>query len=146
MRSPRPTPSTWHRLEALESIPQTIANTLPDVRNFARYSRFGQNLNFQETFPAKRALIVTENVYKHTFFVRRLEGLRSARSDSMECRSRRMLSSPRCIVVLMARATRVDFPGAWYHVFNRGTERRAIFRSTGCCEKFIEFPIPHMRK
>ena len=31
-----------------------------------------------------------------------------------------------CIVVLMARATRVDFPGAWYHVLNRGIERRAI--------------------
>jgi len=38
----------------------------------------------------------------------------------------------------MARATRVDFPGAWYHVLNRGTERRAIFRSTRCYEKFIE--------
>src|ERR1700737_2705141 len=38
----------------------------------------------------------------------------------------------------MARATRVHFPGAWYHVLNRGTERRAIFRSTRCCEKFIE--------
>ena len=38
----------------------------------------------------------------------------------------------------MARATRVDFPGAWYHVLNRGTERRAIFRSKRCCEKFIE--------
>jgi REP element-mobilizing transposase RayT len=38
----------------------------------------------------------------------------------------------------MARATRVDFPGAWYHVLNRGTERRAIFRSTRCCEKFIQ--------
>jgi REP element-mobilizing transposase RayT len=38
----------------------------------------------------------------------------------------------------MARATRVDFPGAWYHVLNRGTERRAIFRSTLCYEKFIQ--------
>ncbi len=38
----------------------------------------------------------------------------------------------------MARPTRVDFPGAWYHVFNRGTERRAIFRSTRCYEKFIQ--------
>jgi putative transposase len=38
----------------------------------------------------------------------------------------------------MARATRVDFPGAWYHVLNRGIERLAIFRSTRCCEKFIE--------
>jgi DNA-binding transcriptional regulator YiaG len=35
-------------LEALESIPQTIPNALADVRNFARHSRFGQNLNFQE--------------------------------------------------------------------------------------------------
>jgi REP element-mobilizing transposase RayT len=31
-----------------------------------------------------------------------------------------------------------DFPGAWYHVLNRGIERLAIFRSTRCCEKFIE--------
>jgi putative transposase len=38
----------------------------------------------------------------------------------------------------MARATRVDFPGAWYHVLNRGTERRAIFRSTRCYQKFIQ--------
>jgi putative transposase len=38
----------------------------------------------------------------------------------------------------MARATRVNFPGAWYHVLNRGTESRAIFCSTRCCEKFIE--------
>src|ERR1700686_3771038 len=38
----------------------------------------------------------------------------------------------------MARSTRVDFPGGWYHVLNRGTERRAIFRSTRCCEKFIQ--------
>jgi hypothetical protein len=38
----------------------------------------------------------------------------------------------------MARATRVDFPGAWYHVLNRGTERRAIFRSMRCREKFIQ--------
>src|SRR5580704_19276594 len=38
----------------------------------------------------------------------------------------------------MARATRVDFPGALYHVLNRGIERRAIFRSTRCCQKFIQ--------
>ena len=30
------------------------------------------------------------------------------------------------------------FPGAWYHVLNRGAERRAIFRSKRCCEKFIQ--------
>jgi hypothetical protein len=69
VRSPLPTPSIWHRLEALESIPQTIANALADVRNFARHSRFGQNLNFQETFPAKCASIVPENVSKHTCFL-----------------------------------------------------------------------------
>jgi putative transposase len=38
----------------------------------------------------------------------------------------------------MARATRGDFPRAWYHVLNRGTERRAIFRSKRCCEKLLE--------
>ena len=38
----------------------------------------------------------------------------------------------------MARATRVDFPGAWYHVLNRGIERRTIFPERRCCEKFIE--------
>src|SRR3981081_1644408 len=38
----------------------------------------------------------------------------------------------------MARPTRVDFPGAWYHVLNRGIEKRAIFRSRRCYEKFIE--------
>jgi putative transposase len=38
----------------------------------------------------------------------------------------------------MARPTRVDFPGAWYHVLNRGIERRTIFPTRRCCEKFIE--------
>jgi putative transposase len=38
----------------------------------------------------------------------------------------------------MARATRVDFPGAWYHVLNRGVEMRTIFPAMRCCEKFIE--------
>jgi len=38
----------------------------------------------------------------------------------------------------MARATRVDFPGARYHVLNRGTERRSIFYSRRCYERFIE--------
>jgi REP element-mobilizing transposase RayT len=41
-------------------------------------------------------------------------------------------------VVLMARPTRVDLPGAWYHVLNRGIEKRAIFRSARCYERFIE--------
>jgi hypothetical protein len=39
-----------------------------------------------------------------------------------------------------ARITWVDFPGAWYHVLNRETERRAIFRSTRCYEQFFELP------
>jgi putative transposase len=38
----------------------------------------------------------------------------------------------------MARPTRVDFPGAWYHVLNRGIEKRVIFRSRRCYEKFME--------
>ena len=38
----------------------------------------------------------------------------------------------------MARPTRIDFPGAWYHVVNRGIERRLIFRSGGCYERFLE--------
>jgi hypothetical protein len=40
--------------------------------------------------------------------------------------------------VLVARPTRVDFPGARYHVLNRGTEKRAILRSRRGYEKFIE--------
>ena len=40
--------------------------------------------------------------------------------------------------VLMARPTRVDLPGVWYHVLNRGIEKRAIFRSARCYERFIE--------
>ena len=38
----------------------------------------------------------------------------------------------------MARPTRVDLAGAWYHVLNRGAERRQIFRSRRCYEKFLE--------
>ena len=38
----------------------------------------------------------------------------------------------------MARATRVDFPGAWYHVLNRGIERRPIFPTRRGNERFIE--------
>jgi REP-associated tyrosine transposase len=38
----------------------------------------------------------------------------------------------------MARATRVDLAGEWYHVVNRGAERRPIFRSRRCYEKFLE--------
>jgi putative transposase len=38
----------------------------------------------------------------------------------------------------MARPTRIDFPGAWYHVLNRGIEKRSIFRSQRCYERFLE--------
>jgi hypothetical protein len=30
--------------------------------------------------------------------------------------------------IRMARPTRIDFPGAWNHVLNRGIEKRLIFR------------------
>jgi putative transposase len=38
----------------------------------------------------------------------------------------------------MARPTRVDVKGGWYHVVNRGIEKRAIFRSVSCYERFID--------
>jgi hypothetical protein len=40
--------------------------------------------------------------------------------------------------IRMARPTRIDFPGAWYHVLNRGIEKRSIFRSQRCYERFLE--------
>ncbi len=39
----------------------------------------------------------------------------------------------------MARALRVEFPGAWYHVTARGNERRAIFRSDLDRSRLLEF-------
>ena len=38
----------------------------------------------------------------------------------------------------MARALRVEFPGAWYHVTARGNEPRAIFRSDLDRSRFLE--------
>ena len=38
----------------------------------------------------------------------------------------------------MARPLRIVFPGAWYHVTNRGLERRAIFRSVVDDDRFFE--------
>jgi len=38
----------------------------------------------------------------------------------------------------MARALRIEYPGAWYHVLNRGVERRRIFADNKDCEKFLE--------
>jgi putative transposase len=49
-----------------------------------------------------------------------------------------VFSEQRCIFLPMARATRVDFPGAWYHVLNRGIERRTIFPTRRCNERCIE--------
>jgi putative transposase len=38
----------------------------------------------------------------------------------------------------MARPTRIDLPGGWYHVLNRGIEKRSIYRSDRCRERFVE--------
>jgi REP element-mobilizing transposase RayT len=38
----------------------------------------------------------------------------------------------------MARALRVLVPGAWYHVVNRGIERRLIFYGEAYYQKFEE--------
>lgn len=37
----------------------------------------------------------------------------------------------------MARPLRIEYPGAFYHVMNRGLERREIFRSSQDYEKFL---------
>ena len=39
----------------------------------------------------------------------------------------------------MARPLRVEFPGAFYHVINRGNAGKAIFRSNRDREKFLEY-------
>ncbi len=39
----------------------------------------------------------------------------------------------------MARALRITFPGAFYHVTSRGHERKAVFKSTRDREKFLEY-------
>lgn len=38
----------------------------------------------------------------------------------------------------MARARRVDYPGAWHHVMNRGLRRGAIFSKDADCAAFLE--------
>jgi REP element-mobilizing transposase RayT len=38
----------------------------------------------------------------------------------------------------MARLARLEIAGAWYHVINRGHERRAIFRDRRCYQDFLE--------
>lgn len=39
----------------------------------------------------------------------------------------------------MARALRITFPGAFYHVTSRGNERKAVFKSSRDREKFLEY-------
>jgi len=39
----------------------------------------------------------------------------------------------------MARALRVTYPGAFYHVTSRGNERKAVFKSKRDREKFLEY-------
>jgi putative transposase len=38
----------------------------------------------------------------------------------------------------MARQARLEIPHGWYHVINRGHQRRAIFRERRCYEDFLE--------
>ena len=39
----------------------------------------------------------------------------------------------------MARALRITFPGAFYHVTSRGNERKNVFKNNGDREKFLEY-------
>ncbi|MGI8604963.1 MAG: transposase [Verrucomicrobiales bacterium] len=38
----------------------------------------------------------------------------------------------------MARALRIDFPGAWHHVTSRGNERREVFHTEGDRRRWLE--------
>ena len=38
----------------------------------------------------------------------------------------------------MARPTRIDLPGGWYHVVNRGIERQEIFKDERSFEHFLD--------
>jgi len=39
----------------------------------------------------------------------------------------------------MARALRIQYPGAYYHITTRGNERREIFKSRRDREKFLDY-------
>jgi REP element-mobilizing transposase RayT len=39
----------------------------------------------------------------------------------------------------MARALRITFPGAFYHVTSRGNDRKAVFKSKRDREKFLKY-------
>jgi putative transposase len=38
----------------------------------------------------------------------------------------------------MPRPPRVDFPGAWHHIMNRGADHRDIFQHDADCEVFLD--------
>ena len=38
----------------------------------------------------------------------------------------------------MPRTPRVDFPGAWHHVMNRGADHRDVFQHDADCEVFLD--------
>ena len=38
----------------------------------------------------------------------------------------------------MSRPLRIEFPGALYHVMNRGNQKQDVFRKKADCETFIE--------
>ena len=38
----------------------------------------------------------------------------------------------------MARLARLEIPGGWYHIINRGHQRRSIFRDRRCYEDFLK--------
>jgi putative transposase len=42
----------------------------------------------------------------------------------------------------MARALRISFPGAFYHVTSRENKRKAVFKSKRDREKFLEYLEP----
>jgi REP element-mobilizing transposase RayT len=39
----------------------------------------------------------------------------------------------------MARALRIQFPGAFYHVTSRGNEQKEVFKSVRDREKFLSY-------
>jgi hypothetical protein len=41
--------------------------------------------------------------------------------------------------LIMARALRIQFPGAFYYVTSRGNEQKAVFKSLGDREKFLSY-------
>ncbi len=45
----------------------------------------------------------------------------------------------------MPRPLRVDYPGAWHHVMNRGARRAAIFRTDAECGLFLDC-VAHLRE